>query len=176
MIILRTTNLHWIDGSLDDPKDLCAHGNVDFQIDGHTLLSGVHCTVSAAALFLLRTLSKPHTKSQPVGGWLFPCCGNGIFEIEGQADVHVLGCNSGIEFEVVHVGNEVLITAEDATQYRVSIAEWTNAVCAFADAVRAFYTSSSPKEVEDEFDARSFQKFLSEWSRRRLLAGTIPIS
>ena len=176
MIILRPTNLHWIDGSLDDPKDHCAHGSVDFQIDGHPLLSSVHCTVSAAALFLLRTLSQPHTKSQPVGGWLFPCCGNGIFEVEGKEDVLVLGCNSGFEFEVVHQENEVHITTEDETQYRANIAQWTNAVCAFADAVRAFYTSSSPKEFEDEFEQQSFRKFMAEWSRRRSLAGTNPFA
>jgi hypothetical protein len=39
------------------------------------------------------------------------------------------------------------------------------------DAVRAFYAASSSKQSADDFEQRSFQKLLSEWSRRRSLAG-----
>ena len=172
MIILRPTNLHWIDGSLDDPEDLCAHSGVDFRIRDAVLIrqSDGDWTVSAAALYLLRTLSQPHTKQQPITEYLFPCCGNGIFEVEGQVDVQILGCNSGIDFEVARIGSDVILTADDGTQYRVAFSDWKKAVCAFSDSVRAFYAASSPKEPEDDCEQSGFRAFLSEWSRRRSLA------
>jgi hypothetical protein len=172
VIILRPTNLHWIDGSLDDPADLCAHSPVEFRIGDGTLIapSDGDWTVSAAAVYLLRTLSRQHTKPQPVAEHLFPCCGNGIFEVEGQDDVQIVGCNSGINFEVLRVDDEVIVTAQDGTRYRVGLSDWKNAVCDFSDSVRAFYSASSAKEPEDAWEERSFRKFLSEWSRRRSLA------
>ena len=173
LIILHPTNLHWINDSPDDPGDLCAHGGVDFRIDGDALVrpgDGVW-TVSAAALYLLRTLSQPHTKTQRVGEHLFPCCGHGIFEVEGKDDVLIIGCNSGIDFEVVQVGDQVLLTPRDGEQHWVGISDWKSAVCEFSDAVEAFYIASSPKEPVDDFEQRSFRKFRSEWSRRRLVAG-----
>ena len=74
MIILRPTNLHWIDGTADDPSDLCAHSGVDFRIDDHVLIrpSNGEWAVSAIALFLLRTLSRPHTKSTQTGALFTP--------------------------------------------------------------------------------------------------------
>jgi hypothetical protein len=172
MITLRSTNLHWIDGSVDDPEDLCAHSSVDFRIGDSILVkpSDGDWTVSAAALYLLRTLSQPHTKQQPMTEYLFPCCGNGIFEVEGQDDVQIVGCNSGIDFQVVRTDDEVILTAEDGTQHRVALSDWKKAVCEFSDSVRAFYIACSPKEPEGEWEQRSFRKFLSEWSRRRSLA------
>ncbi len=171
MITLRPTNLHWID-SINDAADLCAHSGVDFRIGDSILVkpSDGDWTVSAAALYLLRTLSQPHTKQQPVTEYLFPCCGNGIFEIEGQDDVQIVGCNSGIDFEVARIDDAVILTADDGAQYRIAFSDWKKAVCEFSDSVQAFYAVSSPKAPEDAWEQRSFRKFLSEWSRRRSLA------
>jgi len=55
MISLRPTGLHWINGSTDDPADLCAHAGVEFEIDGDVLIQGGQWTVNAAAVYLLRT-------------------------------------------------------------------------------------------------------------------------
>jgi hypothetical protein len=172
VIILRPTKLHWIDGSVDDAKDLCAHSGVEFRIGDAVLVkpSDGDWTVSAAALYLLRTLSQPHTNQQPITEYLFPCCGNGIFEVEGHDDVQIVGCNSGIDFEVVRSGDDVVLTAADGAQHRVAFSDWKKAVFAFSDSVRAFYEASSPKEPEDEWEHRSFHKFLAEWSRRRSIA------
>lgn len=177
LIILRPVKLHWINESADDPADLCAHASVDFQIEGDVLVrpSDGTWTVSAAALYLLRTLSQPHTKNRRVAEHLFPHCGHGIFEVEGQDDVLITGCNVGIDFEVVQVGEEVLLAAADGKQHRVGAPNWKRAVCEFSDAVQAFYAASSPKQPADDFEQRSFQKFLSEWSRRRSLADNCPV-
>ena len=170
MIVLRPTNLHWIDGSLDFAADLCAHSAVDFRIAGSVLVkpSDGDWTVSAAALYLLRTLSQPHTKKQPITEFLFPHCGS-ILEGQGQDDVHIFGCNSGIDFEVRRVNDEVIVTAPEGTQFCVAFSEWRGAVRDFSDSVQAFYSASSPKEPADDLERRSFHKFLAEWSRRRLV-------
>lgn len=169
MIVLRPTNLHWIDGSIDDPTDLCAHSSVDFRIGDSSLVkpSDGDWTVSATALYLLRTLSRPRSKHQPIAEFLFPCCGNGIFEVEGQEEVLIIGCNFGIDFEVAQIDSEVFLTEENGTQHRIPMAAWKTAVCQFSDAVQEFYAGSSPRQPEDDADRASFRKFASEWSRRR---------
>lgn len=171
MLLLRCKNLHWIDGSADDSRDLCAHSRVEFRVDGEALIqpNDGDWAVSAAALYLLRTLSQPHTSYQRVAEHLFPCCGNAMFEADRDQNVVIVGCNKGIDFEVAHRSTVVLTTKAGRT-FEFAADEWRKMVWAFADAVQAFYDASSPKIFEDEDDARGFKKFWSEWSRRRSVA------
>lgn len=170
MVILRPKNLRWINGASDDPKDLCAHGHVDFRIDGDTLLGTEErdLTLSAAALYLLRTLSVPHTKEAPVGEHLFPCCGFNMWDIPGQDDVAIGGCPNGEDFEVFHQvgGGGVIIRAADRREWEASWPDWRAAVFAFADQISAFYAACSPKQPSDD-DSAGFEKFKIEWKRRR---------
>jgi hypothetical protein len=170
VVILRPVNLRWIQGAADDPKDLCAHGDVEFRIGGDTLLAtnGRDLTVSAAALYLLRTLSKPHTKEAPVGDHLFPCCAFAMWDIPGEADVAICGCPNGEDFEVLHQvsGSGVVVRAADGREWEVSWPDWRTAVFAFVDSVSEFYAACSPKQPSDE-DAAGFKKFRTEWRRRR---------
>ena len=172
MIKLRPIDLHWLGQYPENSADLCAHGSVEFQINGEWVVQPTDggCTVSAAAVYLLRTLSRPHTKQDPVAEHLFPCCGNGLFQVEGQDDVLIIGCNSGIDLEVVVSGDQVQITAADGTTEQVTLVDWKSAVCTFSDAVMSFYSGSPPREPADEEDRKGFDQFLQEWSRRRELA------
>jgi hypothetical protein len=76
MISLAAHELCWIKGGSDDPEDQCAHGKVALEIDGVSLVrpEDGEWTVSAAALFLLRTLTADHTPERPVaeGSFSFP--------------------------------------------------------------------------------------------------------
>jgi hypothetical protein len=168
IINLRPTNLHWPQG-IEDRYDLCAHSSVEFCIDGQALITekAGDWTVSAAALYLLRTLTQPRNTNGNPGHQLFPCCGNGLFEGE-DGDVVIVGCNSGVNFDVAHNGDEVIITDADGREYYVGAAEWRNAVCGFSDLVQDFYASSEPKEPGE--DAAAFQLFMAEWQQRRSLA------
>ncbi|HJT79412.1 MAG TPA: hypothetical protein VJ739_19605 [Gemmataceae bacterium] len=173
MVTLQPVNLSWIQGAADDPKDLCAHGDVEFCIGDTVLLrtSGRNLTVSAAALYLLRTLSVPHTREAPVGDHLFPCCGFAMWEIPGQDDVTICGCPNGEDFEILHEvdGAGVVIRTADGRSWQLSWPEWRAAVFGFADRVSAFYAACSPKQPCEE-DAAGFKKFRSEWERRRGVA------
>jgi hypothetical protein len=170
MVNLQAMRLHWIRGAADDPNDLCAHGDVEFRIGDDVLLdtNGRDLTVSAAALYLLRTLSIPHTREAPVGDHLFPCCGFAMWEILGEQDVAICGCPNGEDFEVRHQisGNGVVIRAVDGREWQIEWPEWRAAVFGFADGVADFYAVCSPKEPAAD-DAAGFTKFLAEWERRR---------
>lgn len=172
MVILRPTNLRWIQGAADDPRDLCAHGDIEFRIGDDILLDPTTAndlTVSAAALYLLRTLSAQHTKDAPVGDRLFPCCGFSMYDVEEQSDVVICGCPSGQDFEIFHEvgGAGVAVRAEDGREWRMGWREWQAAVFGFADAISEFYASCSPKEPYEEEDVKGFRKFIAEWRRRR---------
>jgi hypothetical protein len=167
IIILRPTNLHWLEG-MEDRYDCCAHSGVEFCIDGKQIVAeqAGDWTVSAAALYLLRTLSQPRKRNGQPGQQLFPCCGNGLFAGE-DGDVVIVGCNGGIDFDVTTDGNDVIITS-DAREYLVGAKEWRRSVCRFSDLVQEFYARSAAKEPGD--DAPGFQCFMAEWQRRRSLA------
>jgi hypothetical protein len=169
VVTLHPTHLHWVKGDADDPSDLCAHSPVEFRLDGETLVRPENgdWTVSASALYLLRTLTADHTKERPVGDHLFPCCGFNMYEVEGTDDVLIFGCPGGIDFEVIHDGDNVVLREADGRMRRVALAEWRCAVCAFSDTVRAFYEASLPKQPHDEDGANGFRKFMAEWDRRR---------
>ena len=171
MVVLEPLNLHWIQGAADDPKDLCAHGDIDFRIDKEVLVgesNGKELTVSAAALYLLRSLSVPHTNESSESENLFPCCGHSMWDIEGQEDVAITGCPYGVDFEVLHEPNNygVVIRSGDGRQWPIKWTEWHGTVFSFADRVSEFYAQCSPKEPTAD-DSPGFTKFIAEWERRR---------
>jgi hypothetical protein len=160
----------WVNASDDDPADLCVHGRVEFRVGEDVLLDPTHnlqVTVSAAALYLLRTLTTPHCKQAPVGDHLFPCCGFAMWDV-GTPDVVISGCPNGVDFEVLpRVGDaEVLVRAGDGRQWRLERSEWRAAVFEFADRVSEFYAASSAKQPSND-DEPGFRKFTAEWARRR---------
>ena len=170
MVVLRPVNLRWIEDAADDPADFCAHGDVEFRIGDDTLLepAGRELTVSAAALYLLRTLSVIHSRESPVGDHVFPCCGHSLYDAEGEPDVVVCGCAYGEDFEVLHQvsGAGVVVRASDGREWPIGWAEWRSAVFGFADSVSDFYAACSVKQVAPD-DAAGFAKFVAEWERRR---------
>jgi hypothetical protein len=170
MITLVPTRLHWIkDDGIDDPCDLCAHSPVHFAIDGDILVSPTDgdATVSAAAIYLLRTLVREHTNENPVGEQLFPCCGHAMYDT-GDDDVLICGCPNGSDVIVTHDDNcTVRLTSATGKLYVVTSDEWRQAVNAFSDAVRSFYDHSLPKTPTNDMDSAGFAKMMAEWNRRR---------
>jgi hypothetical protein len=170
-VTLRPVNLCWLKGAPDEPADLCAHGQVEFRVGGDILMDpakSLEVTVSAAALYLLRTLSRSHTKAKQVGDNLFPCCGFAMFDTPGELDVLIVGCPEGADFEVLHVdgGAGIRIQADDGRAWQLTQAEWHAAVFKFADLVAELYARSTPKRPSAD-DTAGFKAFTSEWERRR---------
>ncbi len=171
-VTLRPVALSWVQGPADDPADLCAHGHVEFRIDDALLvdpMTGPNVTVSAAGLYLLRTLSRSHTKAQPVGDHLFPHCGFAMFSVADQEDVVVTGCVSGVDFEIIHGEQDsaLLVRTERGQEFSLPRPAWTEAVHRFADLVAEFYRASAPKRPFDDLERAGFLSFSKEWERRR---------
>lgn len=170
-VIVRPVKLSWIKGAADDPADICAHGHVDFRVDDDQLIDperDMEVTVSAAALYLLRTLDREHTKQSQVGEQLFPCCGFVMYDEGTSPDVLIIGCPSGIDFEVRHGPgrDHVVVRAGDGREWRIASPDWQSAVFSFADAVSDFFATASPKTPSAE-DEPGFRKFVAEWQCRR---------
>lgn len=168
-VLLLPTRLHWIlDDGKDDPSDLCAHSPVRFEIDGVSLLDPTEgdFTVSAAAIYLLRTLYRDHTQKNRVGEHLFPCCGHAIYD-SGDDEVLILGSPNGRDFTVVHEANFVRIRQQDGNSVPLSFEDWRRAVYRFSDEVQAFYNRSLTKTPSDIEEVSGFAKMMNEWDRLR---------
>lgn len=169
MIAIFPTRLHWIkDDGKDDPSDLCAHSPVQFEINGKVLISPDEgdSTVSAAAVYLLRTLESDHTKSNPVGDQLFPCCGHGMFDT-GAEDVLICGCPNGSDLCVERLGEITRLSLPSGGSFDVPTEKWRDTIHQFSDRVFDFYKVSAKKTPYDKEQSAGFAKMMSEWKRRR---------
>lgn len=169
MITLTPTRLHWIkDDGVDDPYDLCAHSPIRFEIDSETLVAPEDgdATVSAAALYLLRTLERDHTRERPVGDQLFPCCGHAMYDT-GDADVVICGCPNGSNVFITRNTDCIRLATQDGRIYSVSVDDWRHATNDFSDVVRQFYDNSLPKTPSSDEESQGFAKMMAEWNRRR---------
>ncbi len=71
-------NLRWLDASKDDADDLCLHGHAVAYIGNRKL--EYECTVSATALYLLKSLTEDHIMCED--NQILPCCGFLIFQMK----------------------------------------------------------------------------------------------
>jgi hypothetical protein len=174
MIVLRPRKMCWNPAMEHDPTDQCAHGEVEFTIDSVPFVSGedaADVTVSAAALFLLRTLTYDHTAANPVAeaSQLFPHCGFTALAAGTRFPVLVFGCNAGVDLEVVHADGMVTIRTGGGTEASVTEVEWRDAVLGFVDDVQAFYDGAPAREpLNDAAEDEGWATFWQEWRDRRL--------
>ena len=168
---LLALELGWIQGPGDDPSDQCAHGRIQFEIGNTTFVrpeDGIW-TVSAAGLFLLRTLEHEHTTANPVSesNFLIPCCGHTVWaNTSGRFKVLCMGCNIGKDPEILHRRNRLLVRG--VGEEVVPLTEWKDGVFAFVDEVRRFYDQSAPKVIpDDQAEQDGWVAFWHEWKSRR---------
>ena len=141
--------------------DCCVHGKVIFKI-GDTLLSeNTEWCISASAYRFLHTLFKNHF----IGAedFLIPCCGHTMIPTEDKTAVNVVGCTNGIDFNIIHQKENIIIETADNTKYQVPFSEYKNAVLSFAKQVMEFYKSNPPREFENDFDKEGYSAFVTEW-------------
>lgn len=195
-IELRLIGPTWIDSKSDDPEDQCAHGKVRFKVGEVSFLDETEeFTVSAAALFLLRSLFSNHSGDESVtdGNYLFPCCGFSLFKIslpnkkrsiigalakfwtskplekEEAPDypVLILGCPSGADIDVTHSHDTVTISAGER-EVSVPKSVWFEAVLGFACQVSNFYNDCTEKVTsKDEEEREGWQLFWNEFAQLR---------
>ena len=166
---LHGLNLGWLGGD-DDEADQCAHGAVHLCVDGQILVGpdDGELTVSAAGLYLLRTLETDHVVgdalTDPDHNQLFPCCGHSVFA--GDDRCVIVGCATGVDVWVRTKGDVVTLQRGDISA-TVSRAEWREAVLGFVGQVDSFYAASSSRDaIEDAAEAAGWQMFWAEWKQR----------
>lgn len=167
-MILQVDKLHWL-SHMNEQQDLCAHGAVEVQIGEDILDAGQEARwcVSAAALYLLRTLTADHTQDAPVGEHLIPCCGHTLYSQGREADVVITGCPNGLDWKIRHRDSTVLFRTPNGREEQITLIEWQQKVVTFADTVELFYKTSVPKQQpDDSYDAAGYVAFWTEWSRR----------
>lgn len=161
---IDAVNFTWINGEADDPEDLCLHGDATAVIGDETFT--YRCTVSATALYLLKTLTQDHFIGKD--NQMLPCCGFFLMPNEALTEVTILGCPNGIDWSVIHEGDAVKLVTESGTETLVPIKDYACAVFGFADKIEAYYRSCAPKlPCEDEQDRDGYTAFWNEWHRRR---------
>ena len=172
-VILRTADLHWVDRVVENPTDQCVHGSVELTANGTTLVApGEHAwNLTAAGLFLLRTLTENNTASDSVceANYLFPCCGfNPMLVGNGKYPLVIQGCPNGINVSVEHLDDGVRLSADNGPTALISPAEWRSAVLGFVAEIEGWYARNTPRaEPGSEFDARGWAALWNEWKSRR---------
>lgn len=160
---INATELEWIGGPEDDPKDLCLHGHAEARIGERTV--EFHATVSATALYLLKTLTEDHIINED--NQMLPCCGHFMIPNEARDNVVIIGCNRGVDWSVIHEGDNVRIVLEDGYEETVAPDDYKAEVFRFADAIEAYYASCKRKRPADKFSRTAYKAFWNEWHRRR---------
>ncbi len=162
--LIDATELCWIDGSADNADDLCLHGHAVVYIGNERL--EYDATVSATALYLLKTLTEEHMIYED--NQMLPCCGHFYIPDENLENVTICGCNNGIDWTVKHSGRDVILILESGTATTISLEEYRQEVYKFADKIEDYYKHCSPKNVPgDEYERNGYIAFWNEWHRRR---------
>ncbi|UKM63473.1 hypothetical protein GSB9_00015 [Flavobacteriaceae bacterium GSB9] len=167
-IELLKTN--WISEE-DTQTDLCAHGQMRVKIGNEIVVDQTEndgWTISATAQLLLRTLERNHTKENPVGDQLIPCCGHFLVFDNDMEEVYIGSCPTGIDWEVTHENGIVTLKTESGTETKVDFENYKSEVLNFVDQVEEFYKNSPEKEIpKDEFDRKGYLQFWEEWNEKR---------
>jgi len=164
-IEITVHKLYWQDEMPDEPNDLCLHGDITVTIGDEEL--SYACTVSAAALRMLKTLTENH-KVEHCGEQMLPCCGFFIIPNETLSEVDISGCDYGVDWTVLHEDGRIKLITENGNETWIDFEKYKSEVLCFADEVEAYYKSSTSKHIpEDEFDRNGYIAFWNEWHRRR---------
>lgn len=162
---IDTNRLHWITGEADDPQDLCLHGHVRVKIGDRVLED--EGTVSAAALYLLKTLTEDKIAAR-FDIQMIPCCGHTMFANDDLTEVTISGCDNGTDWSTVHDGDYVRLILPDGFEVVIPLEDYRVEVFRFADKVEAYYRSCLPKILpEDGFELDGYVAYWKEFYRRR---------
>lgn len=164
MFSIEVTNLRWHEG-VNEEDDRCLHGDVTVRIGDRIYERAA--TVSATALYLLKSLTENH-KLYGESVQMLPCCGFFMIADETLSYVEIIGCNDGIDWEVIHTANHVKLVTDRGEVTYVLLDEYKETVFRFADEIEAFYRKSKPKSIPaDDFSRNGYTAFWNEWHARR---------
>ena len=167
MIELVPHNLHWITET-DSEYDLCVHGGFTFSFNKKIIIdaSKEEFTLSAAVIFLLRTIERDHSFGNKICEKIMPECADITFIKKVDNQVQFITCPYGIDWWVEHSNGNITIIFEDGTEIKTTLKDYIQAIIRFADNIKAFYDKSKPKSFQMDEDYQAFNAFRDEWARR----------
>lgn len=159
---IDATDLAWLEGI--EASDQCLHGHSIAVIGERRLEYG--CTVSATALYLLKSLTEDHMIYED--NQLLPCCGFFLIPDQAEENVCISGCPNGIDWTVRHTAGGVELILEDGYAVTVPMDEYRREVLAFVRKIEDFYNQSLPKELDVLcLETGAYPRFWKEWHRRK---------
>lgn len=167
MIDLIPHNLHWLK-NVPSEYDLCVHGGFTLSGDNRMFIdaSGEELNLSAAVIFLLRTIERDHSFGYKLCDKIIPECAD-ITMVQGtDKDVEIITCPFGIDWWVEHNDGYVTLIFEDGSEIKTELNYYIRAILHFADIIKSFYENSKPKIFYNDEDRRGFDTFWKEWARR----------
>jgi len=149
---LKLLDWLWVNDSKDYPEDLCLHGYIYFRLGENVITDSYYCTISAAGLYLLRSIEDDHTVAC---GHMFPCCG--FF-----ADWGIVDCPNGIWLLVSHVDDKIKLTTSD-TNVVMPLAEYKEIILPFIEEIETIYEQNPRQLPEDKSEREVYAEFWDEW-------------
>ena len=141
--------------------DYCIHGKVTLKIGDQFLSDETEWCVSASGFRFLQTLFENHFMGAEQ--FLIPCCGHTMIPSDDGKTVQIYGCSNGIDFNIIHEEENILMITEDHTEYRIPFEDYKTAVISFAKQVMDFYQANPPRKFEDEYERAGFGAFVTQW-------------
>ena len=159
---LYATDLHFLgDNSKMQAYDDCVHGKVVFKIDGCILSNdNSDWCLSASAYRFLRSLFENHFSRAEEH--MIPCCG-AFYASQDKTSVTVVGCSNGIDFDITHQDDNIIIRAQDGIAYTSPFEDYKAAVLSYAKQIEDFYHQNPPRQFKDQIDKDGFEAFCNEW-------------
>ena len=148
-------------GETEKEYDYCIHGKVIFNIGEVSLSDDSDWCVSASAYRFLETIFEDHKMGNEE--FLIPCCGHSIYPSQDKESVTIIGCNNGIDFDVVHNDESVIIKTADNAEYKIPFNDYKNAVLSFAKQISNFYESNPPRKFNDDFHKDGYETFMRSY-------------
>ncbi len=148
------------DNEKEQAYDCCIHGTVIFRIEEKLLSDDTEWCISASAYRFLHTIFENHFMGAE--DFLIPCCGHTMIPSEDKSSVSIIGCNNGIDFNIIHEDESITIVTADNDEYSIPFDEYKREVIAFAKQVMNFYKEKPPREFEDDFDKDGYSAFVTE--------------
>ena len=124
---LKIFDLFWLGDEKDYHEDFCLHGRVQAIIGDEILDDGLNddldeWTVSAGAFRMLQSIYSDHYSGKEEH--LLPCCGHFMFINDKMDELAILGCPNGIDWNIKHIGNDVVLKSAKGTMVTLPLEEY----------------------------------------------------
>ncbi len=163
MIEIFAENLHYLgDSEREMQYDLCVHGRVTVRTDKFSLEGEDEWCAGASALRFMHSVCENHFSGAEEH--MIPCCGHFMIPSDDGMTVRIIGCPNGIDFDVIHEGDSVIIKTEDGRACSVPFGEYKSAVMSFAKQVEEFMQAAPARIFDGDLEKQGFSAFTNEWS------------